>query len=220
MMTTIRIESVSKKIKGVTIINDVSMTLYSGRVIGLRGVNGSGKTMMMRLIAGLILPTKGTIQIDGKLLGKDITFPESIGILLENPAFLDTYSGFQNLKMLASIRNEIDDEKINQVLDLVGLDPKSSKKKYKSYSLGMKQRLGIAGAILEHPDIVILDEPTNSLDTDGVELVKQIVRREKERGAIVIIACHDTDILDELADDIHYLENGSLIKTTAGSHQS
>lgn len=220
MMTTIRIESVSKKIKGVTIINDVSMTLYSGRVIGLRGVNGSGKTMMMRLIAGLILPTKGTIQIDGKLLGKDITFPESIGILLENPAFLDTYSGFQNLKMLASICNEIDDEKINQVLDLVGLDPKSSKKKYKSYSLGMKQRLGIAGAILEHPDIVILDEPTNSLDTDGVELVKQIVRREKERGAIVIIACHDTDILDELADDIHYLENGSLIKTTAGSHQS
>lgn len=220
MMTTIKIESVSKKIKGVTIINDVSMTLYSGRVIGLRGVNGSGKTMMMRLIAGLILPTKGTIQIDGKLLGKDITFPESIGILLENPAFLDSYSGFQNLKMLASIRNEIVDTRIKQVLELVGLDPKSSKKKYKSYSLGMKQRLGIAGAILEHPDIVILDEPTNSLDTDGVELVKQIVRQEKERGAIVIIACHDMDILDELADDIHYLENGSLIKTTAGSHQS
>jgi len=220
IMTTIKIESISKKIKGVAIINDVSMTLYSGRVIGFRGVNGSGKTMMMRLIAGLILPTKGTIRIDGKLLGKDITFPESIGILLENPAFLDAYSGFQNLKMLASIRNEIDDERINQVLDLVGLDPKSSKKKYKSYSLGMKQRLGIAGAIMEQPDIVILDEPTNSLDTDGVELVRQIVRQEKERGAIVIIACHDTDILDELADEIHYLENGSLIKTTAGSYQS
>lgn len=219
-MTTIKIESVSKKIKGVTIINDVSMTLYSGRVIGLRGVNGSGKTMIMRLIAGLILPTQGTIQIDGKLLGKDITFPESIGILLESPAFLDSYSGFQNLKMLASIRNEIDGSRIKQVLELVGLDPKSSKKTYKNYSLGMKQRLGIAGAILEHPDIIILDEPTNSLDTDGVELVKQIVRQEKERGALVIIACHDTDILDELADDIHYLENGSLIKTTAGSYHS
>lgn len=218
-MTTIEIESVTKKLKGATVINDVSMTLSSRMVTGLRGVNGSGKTMLMRLIAGLILPTEGTIKIDGKILGKDITFPESIGILLENPAFLDSYSGFQNLKMLASIRDEIDDTQIKDVLAKVGLDP-DSRKKYKKYSLGMKQRLGIAGAILEQPDIVILDEPTNSLDTNGVERVKEIVLQEKERGAVVIIACHDTDILDELADDIHYLENGSLIKTTAGSHQA
>lgn len=216
-MTTIHIESVTKKLKGVTVINDVSMTLSSGKVSGLRGVNGSGKTMLMRLIAGLILPTKGTIQIDGKRLGKDITFPKSLGILLENPAFLDSYSGFQNLKMLASIRDEINDTRIMQVLDKVGLTPESSRKKYKKYSLGMKQRLGIAGAIMEQPDIVILDEPTNSLDTSGVERVKEIVLQEKERGAAVIIACHDTDILDELADDIHYLENGSLVKTTTRS---
>lgn len=218
-MTTIHVEGVYKKLKGVTVINDISMELTSGRVIGFRGVNGSGKTMLMRLIAGLILPTKGTISIDGKLLGKEITFPRSIGILLENPAFLASYSGFDNLKMLASIRGQIDNEQINQTLRAVGLDQESSRKKYKKYSLGMKQRLGIAGAIMEQPDIVILDEPTNSLDTDGVEQVKHIVRKEKERGALVILACHDTDILGELADDIYYLENGSLIQSTEGTPQ-
>lgn len=217
-MATIKIENVSKKIKKAIVINDVSMTLSSGKVTGFRGVNGSGKTMLMRLISGLILPTSGTITIDDQELGKEITFPESIGILLENPAFLDVYSGFQNLKMLASIRNEIEDKRIWEVLDKVGLGLKSGKKKYKSYSLGMKQRLGVAGAILELPDIVILDEPTNSLDTDGVELIKAIILEEKERGALVIIACHDTDILDELADDIHYLENGSVVESIIGSN--
>ncbi|GAA4060348.1 ABC transporter ATP-binding protein [Amphibacillus indicireducens] len=213
-MTIVELKNVSKKIRGVTVIDDISMTLSSDRVAGLRGINGSGKTMLMRLIAGLILPTGGTIKIDDKLLGKEITFPESIGILLENPAFLDSYSGFQNLKMLASIRDQIDDDQINQTLKFVGLNEESAKKKYKKYSLGMKQRLGIAGAIMEQPDIVILDEPTNSLDTSGVELVKEIVRHEKERGAVVIIACHDADILDELADEIYYLEEGTLVKTT------
>lgn len=217
-MATIKIENVSKKIKKAIVINDVSMTLSSGKVTGFRGVNGSGKTMLMRLISGLILPTSGTITIDDQELGKEITFPESIGILLENPAFLDVYSGFQNLKMLASIRNEIEDKRIWEVLDKVGLGLKSGKKKYKSYSLGMKQRLGVAGAILELPDIVILDEPTNSLDSDGVELIKAIILEEKERGALVIIACHDTDILDELADDIHYLENGSVVESIIGSN--
>jgi ABC-2 type transport system ATP-binding protein len=219
-MTTIDIEGVYKKLKGVTVINNISMTLTSGHVTGFRGVNGSGKTMLMRLIAGLILPTKGTIKINGKVLGKEITFPESIGILLENPAFLDSYSGFDNLKILASIRNKIDDSQINQTLEAVGLDHDSSQKKYKKYSLGMKQRLGIAGAIMEQPDIVILDEPTNSLDTDGVERVKQIVRHEKERGANVIITCHDTDILNELADEIYYLENGAMIQLTERGSQA
>src|SRR5690625_5287012 len=213
-MTTIRLTNVSKKIRGVTVIDDISMTLTSGQVVGFRGINGSGKTMLMRLIAGLILPTKGQVTIQGKQLGKEITFPESIGILIENPAFLASYSGFQNLKMLASIRDQIDDNQINHTLRFVGLNEESGRKKYKKYSLGMKQRLGIAGAIMEQPDIVILDEPTNSLDTSGVELVKKIVRHERERGALVILSCHDTDILDELADEIYYLEEGALVKTT------
>lgn len=219
-MTTIKLTNVSKKIRGVTVIDDISMTLSSGRVVGFRGINGSGKTMLMRLIAGLILPTKGQVTINDKQLGKEITFPESIGILIENPAFLASYSGFQNLKMLASIRDQIDDEQINQVIKVVGLSEDSGRKKYKQYSLGMKQRLGIAGAIMERPDIVILDEPTNSLDTSGVELVKEIVRREKERGALVILASHDADILDQLADEIHYLEEGVLVKTTGEAHQA
>ncbi|SDZ68267.1 ABC-2 type transport system ATP-binding protein [Evansella caseinilytica] len=219
-MTKIELEGVYKIVKGVSVIHDISMTITSGQVTGLRGVNGSGKTMLMRLIAGLILPTKGTIKIDGKVLGKDISFPESIGILLENPAFLNRYSGFQNLRMLASIRNNIGDAQINHALHTVGLDAISSQKKYKKYSLGMKQRLGIAGAIMEQPEIVILDEPTNSLDANGVEQVKHIVRHEKERGAVVILACHDTDILDELADEIHYLENGAVIQTTGRGHQA
>ncbi|UOQ83742.1 ATP-binding cassette domain-containing protein [Gracilibacillus salinarum] len=219
-MTTIDLDHVTKTMKGINVINNISLTFHSGKVTGLRGVNGSGKTMMMRLIAGLIFPSKGSIHIDGKKLGKDLTFPESIGMLLENPAFLDSYSGFQNLKMLASIRNEIDTVQIRAVLNQVGLDEASSKKKYKKYSLGMKQRLGIAGAILERPDIVILDEPTNSLDTNGVELVKKIVHQEKQRGALVIISCHDSDILDELADEIHYLENGTLISSSKGSEKT
>lgn len=218
-MITIKLENVSKRIRKTTVINDISLTLKSGSVTGFRGVNGSGKTMLMRLIAGLILPTSGVIKINEKQLGREITFPESIGILLENPAFLDAYSGYQNLKMLASIRNEVGEERIWEVLDEVGLGPTSGKEKYKRYSLGMKQRLGVAGAILERPDIVILDEPTNSLDTDGVDLIRQIIVKEKARGAIVILACHDTDILDELADEIYYLENGHMVETiTGGKH--
>lgn len=211
-MTTIQINNVTKRIKKATVVNNVSMRLSSNRITGLRGINGSGKTMLMRLISGLILPTEGEIIVNDKVLGKDIAFPNSIGILIENPSFLDSYSGFDNLKMLASIREEIDDARIKDVLQQVGLDP-YDKKKYRKYSLGMKERLGIAGAILEKPDIIILDEPTNALDSDGIELVKQIVSQEKERGALVIISCHDTHILEKLADDIYFLDNGELMES-------
>ena len=170
-MTTIQLPDVVKDIKGKRIIDHVSLQMESGKISGLKGVNGSGKTMLMRLIAGLITPTSGSILINGKRLGKDITFPESIGILIENPAFLDAYSGFDNLKMLASIQKKITDDHIRETLSLVGLDPQD-KKKYRKYSLGMKQRLGIAAAVMEEPDIVILDEPTNALDRDGVAMLK------------------------------------------------
>ena len=151
-------------------------------------------------------------MIDGKELGKELEFPKSIGFLLENPTFLDRYSGYQNLKMLASVKKIISDEEINKVLCLVGLDEEAAKKKYRKYSLGMKQRLGIAAALMEKPDIVILDEPTNALDTSGVELVKEIVRGEKKRGALVIISCHDLAVLEELSDEIIKLESGKVIE--------
>ena len=208
-MTTIQLTDVVKDIKGKRIIDHVSLEMESGKVVGLKGVNGSGKTMLMRLICGLIVPTSGSITINGKRLGKDITFPESVGILIENPAFLDAYSGFENLKLLASIKNRIGAEKIREVLALVGLDPQD-KKKYRKYSLGMKQRLGIAAAVMEEPDIVVLDEPTNALDSDGIEMFKKVLQREKERGALVIISCHDLSTLQELSDEIYLMESGAL----------
>ena len=142
------VNHVTKTIKNITVIEDVSLTLTSGTIYGLRGVNGSGKTMLMRLIAGLIRPTEGTITIDGKVLGMDISFPPDIGMLIENPAFIDHYTAAQNLKLIANIHRKVGEERIREVLEQVGLgadDPR----KYKQFSLGMKQRLGIAGAILE-----------------------------------------------------------------------
>lgn len=214
-MTEIAIQNLSKTIKGNAVIQDISMNLKSGVIYGFKGINGSGKTMLMRLICGLIRPTEGEIRINGKTLGKDLSFPESIGVFLENPAFLDSYSGFQNLKILASIKAVATDEDIRATLSRVGLSP-NDKKKYRKYSLGMKQRLGIAAAIMEKPDIVILDEPTNSLDADGVTLVKQIVQEEKVRGALVILSCHDGELLKNLSDEIFLLECGHLVEHTVG----
>ena len=209
-MMNIKISHVSKTIKNNPVIKDISMELQSGAVYGFKGINGSGKTMLMRLISGLIRPSQGEISMNGKILGKDISFPNSIGVFLENPAFLDAYSGSNNLKLLASIKSVASDEDIRNTLLRVGLDPDSNKK-YKKYSLGMKQRLGIAAAIMEKPEIVILDEPTNSLDEDGVDLVKHIVRNEKERGALVIVSCHDEGILKGMSDEVFLLEQGRLI---------
>ena len=208
-MSEIVVNEVSKSIYGVPIINSVSMTLVSGNVYGFQGINGYGKTMLMRLICGLIYPTKGEIVIDGKRLGKEITFPQSVGLLLENPAFLDSYTGFENLEMLASIKNIITREEIHEAITSVGLDP-LDKRKYKKFSLGMKQRLGIAAAIMEKPDILILDEPTNSLDSSGVSLVKTIIAKERERGAIIILACHDLPVLQDVSDEIFLLEQGKI----------
>ena len=209
IMAQIEIKNVTKIIKHNTVIDNVSLTVNSGKITGLKGVNGSGKTMLMRLVSGLILPTSGEIIIDGETLGKDITFPRSIGTLIENPAFLDNYSGFQNLKLLASIQGKISDEEIREAIIAVELNP-DDKKKFRKYSLGMKQRLGIAAAVMEHPDIIILDEPTNALDSDGVQMVKRILQKEKERGALILISCHDLDVLKELSDVIYLMNVGRL----------
>lgn len=207
----IKIENVTKVIKGITVIKDVSLTLQSGTVYGLRGVNGSGKTMLMRLIAGLIRPTKGKITIDGKELGKDITFPPDIGLLIENPAFIDNYTALQNLKLIANIHRVVDENRIREVIRQVGLDP-DDKRKYKQFSLGMKQRLGIAGAVLENPQLILIDEPTNALDTDGIEMVRNLITEQKERGALILLACHDFSVLKELSDVIYFVKEGCVTK--------
>lgn len=210
-MNGIEIKELSKVIRKNMVLDGISMKMIPGRIYGFRGINGSGKTMLMRCIIGLIHATEGSVIIDGKVIGKDIEFPESIGFLLENPAFLDGYTGLQNLRMLTSLKGGMADEELLKLLERVGLKDAAGKK-YKKYSLGMKQRLGIAAAVMENPDILVLDEPTNALDTEGIECVKKIILEQKERGALIILSCHDTDILINLSDEIFRLENGKVVE--------
>ncbi len=210
-MVQIDVVHVTKRIRKNTVLKDVTAMMHGGRIYGLQGVNGSGKTMLMRTIIGLIRPSEGRVLINGRILGKDIEFPENIGFLLENPAFLGRYSGFDNLNMLASIRKLASSEQVRESIRAVGLDP-ADKKKYRKYSLGMKQRLGIAAAIMEAPDIVILDEPTNALDEAGISLVKGILSGQKKRGALVIVSCHDIGILKEMSDEIFKLDAGRVVE--------
>lgn len=212
-MTEIEVKNLCKTINKNMVLDNINLHMVSGQVYGFQGINGSGKTMLMRALIGLIHPTSGTILIDQKELGKDMDFPKSIGFLLENPTFLDMYSGTDNLRLLAGVDNNISADMINKEIDSlieeVGL--KSARnKKYKKYSLGMKQRLGIAAAVLGNPDIVVLDEPTNALDDDGKDMVKRIVKMQKERGALVIISCHEMQTLEELSDEIVRLKEGRI----------
>ena len=205
------VKSATKYIKKALILDDVNIQLTGGKIYGLKGPNGSGKTMLMRLLCGLIRPTSGEVWIDGKKLGKDMDFPESVGLLIENPAFLPNYTGYKNLELLAQIRGKIGTEQICQSLLEVGLDPHDPRR-YRKYSLGMKQRLGIAAAIMEKPDLLIVDEPTNALDDSGVEQICTILRRERERGALVVIACHDSLLLQTLSDEIYKIYEGTVTK--------
>ena len=204
-------DRVTKVIGKNKVLDQVSCTMQTGIITGLKGINGSGKTMMMRLIAGLIYPTEGQVIVDGKIVGKEISFPPSVGVMLEAPSFLNPYSGYINLKLLAEINRRISADEIEVALSRVGL-LENKDKAYQKYSLGMKQRLGIAAAIMEYPDILLLDEPTNSLDESGVELVKQIVREEKARGATVVLSCHDASVLEDLADEIISIRGGKIVE--------
>ena len=204
------LKNLTKELNGNRVVNNVNLSLHAGKIYGLCGYNGCGKTMLMRLIAGMIRPTMGTVTIDGKQLGKEMDFPPGMGVLIENPAFLGNYSGYENLRLLASISGKINAAAIEDVLERVGLSD-SAKKKYRKYSLGMKQRLGIAAAIMEQPNLLILDEPTNALDTDGVRRTKEILREERNRGALVIMTCHDRAILEDLCDEIFNIEHGAVM---------
>lgn len=209
MGTVVRLEDYCKSFKSAEVLKNINLTLESGKVIGLKGKNGSGKTMLMRAISGLILPTSGKVYINDKELGRHISFPPSIGILIENPSFISNYTGFKNLKILASIQNRISDDEIRDAIRKVGLDP-DDKSTFKKYSLGMKQRLGIAAAIMERPDIVILDEPINALDEAGAGLIKGLLDELKANGSLIIIACHDTEELNYLSDEIYEIYDGEI----------
>lgn len=205
----IEINNVTKVIKGSTVLRNVSLDMECGKIYGLKGPNGSGKTMLMRLVAGLIRPTEGEVDIKQKRLGRDFDFPPSLGMLIENPAFLPNYSGSKNLELLAQIKGIASKDAVRQAILDVGLNP-DDKKKYRKYSLGMKQRLGIAAALMESPEIIILDEPTNALDDDGIELILSLIRRERERGALIILSCHDAEILHAVSDVIIRISEGRI----------
>lgn len=202
-------DHVSKKIGKKTVIDEANFVIKSNTVVGLKGTNGSGKTMIMRLIAGMIYASSGSVKIDHKILGKDMAFPGNLGMMLETPAFLGKYSGYDNLRMLADIKGIINEKNIQEVMEKVGLAG-TGKMKYKEFSLGMKQRLGIACAIMEQPDILLLDEPTNALDEDGVVMIKNIVKEQRERGATIVIASHEGEVLKSMADEIIEVSQGRI----------
>lgn len=205
----VELRHVTKILKGKKVLDDICCTFTEGQVYGLMGINGSGKTMLMRAICGLITPTSGEVVINGKALGKELSFPESLGALIENPSFIDFYTGFENLQLIAKIKKVVSASQINDTLQKVGLEP-GDKRKYKKYSLGMKQRLGIAAAIMELPDIVIFDEPLNALDEEGVKCFRNIIAELKEHGSIIILACHDRDELLFLSDHIYKIDQGRI----------
>ena len=203
----VELTNIKKKINGVPILSNISIHMDGGKIYGLRGRNGAGKTMLMRAICGLVTIDSGSIDINGQVLSHDKSFPPSVGALIENPGFIPDLTGYNNLKLVASIQKKINEEQIKDALLSVGLDP-ADKRKYRKYSLGMKQKLGIACACMELPDLLILDEPINALDEEGVRCTKQLLQQAKERGSVIIVACHDREELDYLADEIILLEEG------------
>ena len=206
----IEIENLTKTFGTQTVISDISMTLVSGKIYGLVGRNGSGKTVLMKMILGFIKPTSGTIKVNGKQVGKEIDIPDDIGAIIETPGFLPEYSAFQNLKLMAMIRGKITSERIRETIKLVGLDP-DSKKHVGKYSLGMRQRLGIAQAIMEDPQILLLDEPLNGLDNEGVEEMRNVLLKQKDQGKLIIIASHSKEDIDILCDEIFRFDHGKII---------
>ena len=205
----IELINISKKIGKKDILRNISYRFEDGKVYGLCGYNGCGKTMLLRAIAGLITINEGEILTDGKKLHKDLSFPENTGIVIENMELLPQYTAFQNMQMLADIKKIASDEDIIEALKRVGLE-ENKDTKVKKFSLGMRQRLNIAQAIFEHQNLILLDEPTNALDKTGVELIYRIIREEAKRGAIVIIATHHQQDLESVCDHIIEIENGMI----------
>jgi ABC-2 type transport system ATP-binding protein len=207
----IEMQNIYKTLNRKKVIDDVNIEFESGKVYGLRGYNGSGKTMLLRIICGLMYPSKGRTLIDGKELGKDIDFPKSLGLMIESPAFISNLSGYKNLDMIMSLSEGGNHEAaIRSCLSRVGLLD-AADIKYSRYSLGMKQRLGIAAAIMEEPDILVLDEPTNALDEEGIETVAQIIREMRAPQRIIVVASHEKDFLEAVSDEIYRMKEGKIL---------
>jgi ABC-2 type transport system ATP-binding protein len=207
----IEVKNVGLKIKKDVILKEINVNFEKGKIHGIVGRNGCGKTMLMKCICGFVRYTKGEIFVEGQKIGKDIDFPRNIGIIIETPGFIPYYSGYKNLKLLAGLKNKIGKKEIEETLELVGLDPKL-KKSVRKYSLGMRQRLGMAQAIMENPDIFILDEPMNGLDNEGVEEMRVILKGLKEEGKTILLVSHNSEDISILSDEIYYMDKGTMEK--------
>lgn len=208
-MSVIEVKNVKKKWGNNTVLNTVNLTAERSEIVGIIGHNGSGKTVLMKCICGFITADSGEITVSGKRLGRDIDIPKSIGLIIETPGFLPNFSGFSNLWQLAKIRGKISKNDVREVMEKVGLNP-HDKKHVGKYSLGMRQRLGIAQAIMENPDILILDEPMNGLDKSGVDDMRELFLRLKSDGKTMIIASHNSTDIDVLCDRVFEIEKGVL----------
>lgn len=205
----IKIEGLIKRFKETTAVNNVSISFEKNKIHGIIGRNGSGKTVLFKCICGLMYPDAGIVTVRGKRVGKDVDIPKDIGSIIEAPGFLPNYSGIKNLQFLAGINRKINKDQIKQSLIMVGLDPES-KKHVGKYSLGMRQRLGIAQAIMEDPDILVFDEPMNGLDRDGVKEIRDLLLDLKQKGTTILLASHSKEDIDVLCDTVHEMHNGVI----------
>jgi ABC-2 type transport system ATP-binding protein len=205
----ISVQDVSKTFGDTEVLHKVSRDFEAGKIHGIVGNNGSGKTVLMKCICGFLLPTSGRILVNGKQVGRDMDFPDDTGIIIETPGFLPNLSGPKNLEILASLRHRIDQEAIYQTMRRVGLDP-NMKKSVGKYSLGMRQRLGIAQAIMENPSLLILDEPLNGLDKNGVAHMRSLIKQLRDQGKTILLASHNQMDIDELCDTVCEMDAGVM----------
>lgn len=206
-----KVMGLTKTFKNQVIFDNVNISIQKGNIYGFKGPNGSGKSVFFKILCGLLLPDKGTIEINNKILNKDIDFPEDVGVIIEQPGFLPEYSGFENLKYLSSIRKKINDKQIKKVIEQVGLDP-NDKKSVRKYSLGMKQKLAIAQAIMEKPKLLILDEPMNALDKKSVDRIRKLLLDFKDSGVTILMTSHLNEELELLCSQIYEFNDKKIIQ--------
>lgn len=209
----IEITEVTKTFKKEQVLKKTTVTFEKGKITGIIGRNGSGKTVLMKIICGLLSPDSGTVVVNGERIGKDVDFPSDIGIIIETPIFVAHQSAFTNLKNLAAIRGKIKDDRIKEVIELVGLNP-DDKKRVGKFSMGMRQRLGIAQAVMENPVLLILDEPMNGLDKDGVEDMRKLFKELREEGKTILLCSHNVEDIAVLCDEVYEMEKGVLSKVS------
>ncbi|KIP20170.1 putative ABC transporter ATP-binding protein YbhF [Anoxybacillus ayderensis] len=221
MSIVISLKNVSKSYKGLTLFQNVNLDIEKGSICGIVGPNGSGKSVLFKMICGFVFPDEGSIVVDGVEIGKSKRFPDNIGIIIDRPGYIANKTGFQNLKELAMIRGKISDEKIAETMEKVGLQPQA-KQKVKHYSLGMKQKLAIAQAIMEDQQILILDEPFNALDAESVNNIRHLLLSFKSEGRTILLTSHNQEDIDILCDRVfrinkYQLEPVALVKNESST---